>query len=199
MFLFPKSFIITASALLLFNGNEATSTSAPSTNNLADNLRYIGPHNIRDTYMHIKFLQKASSISLIDALKSTYRIKPIVRDLNSVTDDQEMFEILIKREIAWNYPDFNEFGLFPCEQLKLNPPYGFSKYLELNTDGYKVSIQKFTKVSDYFTAAEKAKELQTKCLIKSLEKGGGNFMCPVDQIPFCFSDNWQQIWWKVTE
>ena len=33
----------------------------------------------------------------MDAVKSTYQIKPIVRDLNSVTDDQEMFEILIKK------------------------------------------------------------------------------------------------------
>ena len=189
--------LISCSFLLFLNGNGATSD--PSSYNLANNLRYIGPHNIHDTYIRIKFIQKESSLSVIEAIKSTYNIKPIVRDLNSIHNDDEIFETLIKREIAWNYPEYNEFGLLPCEQLKFNQPFGMSKYIELNADGYKVLIQKFSNSADYFKAAQSAKDLQTKCLIKSLEKGGGTSTCEVSQIPFCFSDSWNQIWWKEGE
>ena len=180
--------------LILMQGNEATSSDYVA--NLIDNLKYIGPHNIHDTYGEVRKFQKSRRLSIIDAVKSIYHIKPITRELNLVHSDDELFESLIKREIAWNYPEYNQFGLLPCEELKFSRPFDMANYLELNMEGYRISIQKISKTEDYLKAAKKAKDLQTKCLIKSLEKGRSSSSCDVDRIPFCFSDSWQQIWWK---
>lgn len=183
--------IIYFAFILFLKGNDASSSAAE----LAHNLKYIGPHNIHDTYTQVRSIQTSSRVSIIDALISIYHISPITRDVNLVQSDGELFETFIKREIAWNYPEYNQFGLLPCEELKFAQPFDKTSYMELNTEGYKISIQKFSKSTDYFKAAQQAKDLQTQCLIKSLEKGGAS-TCSVSQIPFCFSDSWQQLWWK---
>lgn len=182
--------------LILFL-KKISATSAVSESNLAYNLKYIGPHNIYETYDKVRSLHKSSGTTAIDAVKSIYRIKPIVRDLNHIYSDYDTFEALIKREIAWNYPEYNEFGLLSCEDLKFIQPFPMSSYIELNMEGYRVSIQRISSLNDYEKTTRKAKDLQTNCLIKSLEKdGNGSSTCVVNQIPFCFSDSWQQIWWK---
>lgn len=169
----------------------------------ADSLKYIGPHNIHDHYFKLRAFQKSSHQSILDALKATYHITPIMRDLEiSRLTDQEVFEALLKREIAWNYSDLNEFGLMRCEDLKFNSPH-FAKYIELIPDGRRILIEKFDQnPSAYQIASQNAKDLQTQCLIKALEKTGSSAApkgnCQTD-IPFCFSDSWQQLWWKVAE
>lgn len=184
--------IIYLAFVLLLKGNAST---ASPTVNLAYNLKYIGPHNLHDTYTQVRSI--SSRASIMDALVSTYHIKPIVRDLNLAQRNGELFETLIKREIAWSYPEYNQFGLLHCEEMKFYQPFDSASYIELNTEDYRISIQRFTKSADYFKAAEQAKTLQTQCLIKSLEKGDPS-SCSVSQIPFCFSDSWHQLWWKET-
>lgn len=182
---------------------ETTIKSPPTIERNNDSLKFIGPHNIHDHYFQLRSLQKSSHLSIVDSIKSTYNIIPIMRDLNvAMLNDQEIFDALIKREIAWNYSDLNEFGLMRCEDLKFRFAH-FAKYIELIPEGRRISIENYDKQSDYQVASQAVKDLQTKCLIKGLEKTGSpNSTNPINcqtGIPFCFSDSWKQIWWKHGE
>lgn len=166
-------------------------------------LLYIGPHNLHDHFLHMKSVaQKSASADhdILENIKSTYNIKPIKRDLEHLKlSNQDKFSTLIKREVAWSHPEYNEFGLLSCDDdLKFIQPLGPARYIELIPDGRRVLIQKYDHREDYQRAAQAAKELQTQCLIKTLEKSTRS-TCNIKGIPFCFSDSWQQIWWKVTE
>lgn len=187
---------------ILFGVSTTTPPSSQPVRN-AESLKYIGPHNIHDHYFQLRALQLSSHISITEALKSLYNITPIMRDLDiSRMNDQEVFDALIKREIAWNYSELNEFGLMRCEDLKFNSMH-FAKYIELIPEGRRISIEKFDNPVAYQAVSKEAKDLQTKCLIKGLEKTGSSpqstFANCKTGIPFCFSDSWQQIWRKVTE
>lgn len=169
----------------------------------AESIKFIGPHNLPDHFFDLRWMAKSNNKSLLDAIKATYNIRPIVRDLDlSRMDDKEIFTLVMKREIAWSYPDMNQFGLMRCEDLQFrNSP--FAGYIELVPDGRRISIQKYDDSVAYQRVSQAAKDLQNRCLIKSLEKTPsaataqpGN--CKT-QIPFCFSDSWRQIWWKVIE
>jgi hypothetical protein len=51
-------------------------------------------------------MAKSTNKSLLDAIKDTYNIRPIVRDLDlSRMDDKEIFTVVMKREIAWSHPE----------------------------------------------------------------------------------------------
>lgn len=167
----------------------------------AESVKFIGPHNIHDHYFDLRWTLRTTHKPLLDGIKSTYHFRPILRDLDlSRLDDKEIFSAVMKREIAWSYPDLNEFGLMRCEELYFNNA-PLATYIELTTDGRRISIQKFENSAAYQKAAKDAKELQTKCLIKGLEKIQ-NPSKPVNcktQIPYCFSDSWRQIWWKVID
>ena len=148
---------------------------------------------------------KSTNKSLLDAIKATYNIRPIVRDLDlSRMDDKEIFTVVMKREIAWSHPELNEFGLMRCEDLQFrNSP--FAGYIELIPDGRRISIQKYDDSISYQRVSQAAKDLQSRCLIKALEKTPSPPVVATQptncktQIPFCFSDSWRQIWWKVIE
>ena len=168
----------------------------------AESIKVIGPHNLPDHYFDLRWMAKSTHKSLLDAIKDTYKIRPIVRDLDlSHMDDKEIFTIVKKREIAWSHADMNQFGLMRCEDLQFrNSP--FAGYIELVPDGRRISIQKFDDSVAYQKVSKASKDLQTRCLIKALEKTPSPTPIAGDcksQIPFCFSDSWRQIWWKVTE
>ena len=159
--------------LLLLRGLAASYTStqqAPSYS--SDSLMYIGPHNIRDHYFSTNYLQKSTHQSIFDAIKSAYTVTPIKRDLECIQlSEHETFDIVIKREVAWTYPSLNEFGLLSCDSdLKFMAPIGPVSYIELIPDGRRIFIQKFDNQIKYQNSAQTAKDLQTNCLIKSLEK-----------------------------
>lgn len=181
------------------------SPSPPSSQNHpqrnAESIKFIGPHNLVDHYFDLRWMAKSTNKSLLDAIKATYNIKPIVRDLDlSRMDDKEIFTLVMKREIAWSHPDMNQFGLMRCEDLQFrNSP--FAGYIELVPDGRRISIQKYDDSVAYKRVSQAAKDLQNRCLIKALEKTPSTAQpgnCKT-QIPFCFSDSWRQIWWKVVE
>lgn len=176
----------------------------------AESVKFIGPHNIHDHYFDLRWMLRTTQKSVTDGIQSTYNFRPIMRDLQlSRMDDKELFTVIVKREIAWSYPDLNEFGLMRCEDLGFrNSP--FASYIELIPDGRRISIQKFDDSVSYQKASQDAKDLQTRCLIKGLEKTPPPPPPPSSQvksaatncktqIPYCFSDSWRQIWWKVIE
>lgn len=169
----------------------------------AESIKFIGSHNLPDHFFDLRWMAKSTNKSLLDAIKATYNIRPIVRDLDlSRMDDKEIFTLVMKREIAWSYPDMNQFGLMRCEDLKFrNSP--FAGYIELVPDGRRISIQKYDDSVAYQRVSQAAKDLQSRCLIKALEKTPSSATAQPGncktQIPFCFSDSWRQIWWKVIE
>jgi hypothetical protein len=184
-----------------------TSLSFPSSSKdtpeyLASSIKYIGPHNMANHFSQFE-AHKSTQQSFLESLKAVYGIVPIMRDLNQAKlSEHELFEVLMKREIAWNYGDLNEFGLMDCGiDLKFNAGV-VAGYIELIPDGRRIAIQKFKNIKEYRIAAQEAKEVQTKCLIKGLEKSGSSTEQLTQdtckrKIPFCFSDSWGQIWWKV--
>lgn len=205
--------------LILLSVTKCTRIPPPPTNNNnvpirnAESVKFIGPHNIHDHYFDLRWMLKTTNNkSIPDGIRSTYNFQPILRDLDlSIMNDKEIFTVVMKREIAWSHPDLNEFGLMRCEDLKFrNSP--FAGYIELIPDGRRISIQKFDDAIAYQRVAQAAKELQSRCLMKGLEKtppplpptqrpvqvAAPANICQT-QIPFCFSDSWRQIWWKVIE
>jgi hypothetical protein len=177
----------------------------------AESIKFIGPHNIPDHYFDLRWMAKSTNKSLLDAIKDTYNIRPIVRDLDlSRMDDKEIFTVVMKREIAWSHPELNEFGLMRCEELKFRHS-PFAGYIELVPDGRRISIHKFDDSVSYQRASQASKEFQNSCLMKALEKTKTPSPSPASlasatqpgncktQIPFCFSDSWRQIWWKIIE
>lgn len=196
-----KEKVIFCSVLLLNLGQLLASYYATP-----ESLKYIGPHNLHKHFLHLQETSAAKSVrtDILGEIESNYQIKPIKRDLlNADLSNQELFSAIIKREVAWSYPQLNEFGLFTCDQdLKFSIPVGPAVQIELIPGGRKIFIQKFDDVKVYERESEKAKDLQTQCLIKALEKSTGSSRNPLNcnkGIPFCFSDSWKQIWWKVPE
>ena len=161
-------------------------------------LMYIGPHNLHETFLKLRSIQQPNQ-TILDVFRSHYKVSPILRNLESINlSDEELFKVLVKREIAWNWADFNEFGLMTCEELKFLPAI-LSGYIEvIPNNSFIIFVEKFEpdSLAEYIKTAEAAKVLQTKCLIKRLEKAGLPISCQY-QIPFCFSDSWKQIWWKI--
>lgn len=209
--------VIYLALILVSNIKCARTPPAPpsSNNNIpirnAESVKYIGPHNIHDHYFDLRWMLKTTNNkSIADGIRATYNFRPILRDLDlSRLDDKEIFSVVMKREIAYSHPDLNEFGLMRCEDLKFrNSP--FAGYIELVPDGRRISIQKFDDAIEYQRVAKASKDLQSRCLMKGLEKTPPPSpptqrpaTAPANNcqthIPFCFSDSWRQIWWKVIE
>ena len=177
----------------------------PPINRDHDSIKFIGPHNWRSHYRHVRSIKTLlGNNSILDAIKTNYNITPILRDLESAhLDEDDFFETVMKREIAWNYADLNEFGLLRCEEMKFRRAM-FPGYIELIPNGRRAAISVFSNSTEYKKLSQEAKDIQTKCLIRGLEKTGSS-STTVDEvtcktkIPFCFADSWRQIWWKVEE
>ena len=161
-------------------------------------LMYIGPNNLHETFSKLRSIQQPNQ-TILDIFRSHFKVAPILRNLESIKlGDEELFNVLVKREIAWNLADFNEFGLMTCEELKFLPAI-LSGYIEvIPNNPFIIFVEKFdpNSLDEYIKTSEAAKVLQTKCLIKRLEKTGLPASCQT-QIPFCFSDSWKQIWWRI--
>lgn len=151
---------------------------------------YIGPDNLHERWSK---LAKQKSIhgqeAVMVALETNYQVTPIKVLLPTRLSDEQTFEVLVKRDLALNHPDNNQFGLLRCEDLMFNPT---SDSVDLG-NGHQVVVQRFSCKADYEKAAEDAKQLQTQRLIKSLEKSSNTQLCT--KIPFCFSDARQELWY----
>lgn len=159
-------------------------------------LSYVGPHNIHQEWMRLRQHKQLQNRSIQEAVQVTYDTVPIMRDLNSMKMSSERkFSLLVKRAIAWEHPELNEFGLMSCEEL------GFvvdGKREIVDLGGHRqVRVQQFRSNAEYQRASVAAKDLQTRSLIHALEKSLAVPQSDTTHIPFCFSDIKSELWHAV--
>lgn len=170
-------------------------------------LKFIGPGNLHENFVELE-KQKARQEDILQSVQAAFGVVPMTKDLDiNHMSREDLFNILLKREIAWSYSDFNEFGLLSCEELGFNMVHKTTdpttdtereNKIELTSDR-NLHVIKYDNAAEYLKASVGAKDLQTKCLIKSLEKSPITSTQPTctKDIPFCFTDTKMEVWFRV--